>query len=293
MFAYWLEKRKTQLKPSLRRLQAPTPESDANPYLVFRQRAKPNKPLTRRRRETPEESLDKIAAIVENLQGALRLAELVRVREQHKTVLNVRAWRAPVSRPVFAPCGVSCHAHCAPSLVALCAGCMGRAGGSPAAALPGATRRREAVRSECGSAGRCRMQNNFTDKGQYQLLSATRERPQDELDKMLGQAIKAGFRTRVFTPAALPKPGERLQPSATKHARPGPPVSVRSSLPCVLRYQACECSSAPGSHQLARRVCRASARASRNGKRPRHAARRTSRRRRCRRCRSRRPRRGR
>lgn len=90
VFDYWQEKRKTQLKPSLRRLQAPTPESDANPYLVFRQRQKPNKPLTRRRRETQEESLDKISAIVENLQGALRLAELVRVREQHKTVLNVR-----------------------------------------------------------------------------------------------------------------------------------------------------------------------------------------------------------
>lgn len=89
-FDYWLEKRKNKGKPLLRRLQAPTPESDANPYLVFRQRQKPNKPLPRRRRETLQESLEKISAIVENLESAIRLAEVVREREAKKTLLTVR-----------------------------------------------------------------------------------------------------------------------------------------------------------------------------------------------------------
>jgi hypothetical protein len=90
VYEYWLEKRKAKAKPLLRRLQAPTPESETNPYLVFRQRQKPNKPLTRRRRETPAESLEKISAIVENLESAIRLAEVVREREAKKTLLNVR-----------------------------------------------------------------------------------------------------------------------------------------------------------------------------------------------------------
>ena len=71
-------------------MQAPTPESEPNPYLVFRQRAKPNKPLTRRRRETQDESVDKMAAIVENLDHALRLANMLREREGQKMCLVVR-----------------------------------------------------------------------------------------------------------------------------------------------------------------------------------------------------------
>lgn len=72
-------------------MQAPTPDSDNNPYHVFRQRAKPNKPQTRRRRETQEESLEKLRSIHENLSQALAIAELVREREVKKTRLTVRA----------------------------------------------------------------------------------------------------------------------------------------------------------------------------------------------------------
>jgi Tfp pilus assembly protein PilP len=91
VYEYWKEKRKTTAKPSLRRLQAPTPESEPNPYLVFRQRAKPNKPLTRRRRETQDESIEKMAAIVENLDHALKLAGILKEREGQKMCLTVRA----------------------------------------------------------------------------------------------------------------------------------------------------------------------------------------------------------
>ena len=57
-------------------MQAPTPDSDNNPYHVFRQRAKPNKPQTRRRRETQEESLEKLRSIHDNLSQALSIAEI-------------------------------------------------------------------------------------------------------------------------------------------------------------------------------------------------------------------------
>ena len=87
---FWREKRKRSQKPALRRLQAPTPEADANPYLVFRQRAKPNKPLTRRRRETQEESLEKINLILRNLEHVVKIAAMVREREASKSYLTVR-----------------------------------------------------------------------------------------------------------------------------------------------------------------------------------------------------------
>lgn len=72
-----------------RSMQAPTPDSDNNPHHVFRQRTKPNKPLTRRRRETQEESLEKLRAVRHNVVSALRLAEAVRDREAKKTRVNV------------------------------------------------------------------------------------------------------------------------------------------------------------------------------------------------------------
>ena len=76
------------------------------------------------------------------------------------------------------------------------------------------------------------VQNNFVDTAQYQLLSMLAERPQDELDKRLGHAIKVAFRNRAFDPLSLPKPGERIAPSAmVKRGREGPPVTVRYS-PC-------------------------------------------------------------
>lgn len=70
-------------------VQAPTPDSDNNPYHVFRQRAKPNKLQTRRRRETQEESLEKLRSIRDNLAHALAIAEMVREREAKKTRLTV------------------------------------------------------------------------------------------------------------------------------------------------------------------------------------------------------------
>lgn len=86
-------------------MQAPLPDSDNNPYHVFRQRAKPNKPQTRRRRETQEESLEKLRAIHDNLSQALAIAELVREREVKKARLTVRffSWYriAPVFRQIF------------------------------------------------------------------------------------------------------------------------------------------------------------------------------------------------
>eukprot|EP00892_Ulva_mutabilis_P004363 jgi/Ulvmu1/2299/UM013_0146.1 len=88
VYEFWREKRKNHGKPCLRRLQAPTPDSDNNPHHVFRQRTKPNKPLTRRRRETQEESLEKLRAVRHNVVSALRLAEAVRDREAKKTRVN-------------------------------------------------------------------------------------------------------------------------------------------------------------------------------------------------------------
>ena len=90
VYEYWKEKRKVQLKPSLRRLQAPTPESDNNPFLVFRMRAKPNRPQTRRRRETQEESLEKLRTLRQNFDMALGLAKLVTLRERKKMEIVVR-----------------------------------------------------------------------------------------------------------------------------------------------------------------------------------------------------------
>ena len=36
VYAYWLQRRKAQQRPLLRRLMAPTPINDQNPYNVFR-----------------------------------------------------------------------------------------------------------------------------------------------------------------------------------------------------------------------------------------------------------------
>ena len=80
-------------------MQAPTPDSDNNPYHVFRQRAKPNKPQTRRRRETQEESLEKLRSIHDNLSQALSIAEMVRDREVKKTRLTVRFAFCIASQP--------------------------------------------------------------------------------------------------------------------------------------------------------------------------------------------------
>jgi len=91
VFDYWKEKRRRLQKPALRRLQAPTPESDNNPFLVFRMRAKPNRPQTRRRRETQEESMEKLRMLRHNLEANMRLASMVLMREKKKMDIVVRA----------------------------------------------------------------------------------------------------------------------------------------------------------------------------------------------------------
>ena len=124
VYDYWLEKRRRQGKPLLRRLQAQTPANDNNPYNVFRfvawrararwhggklslqtsgnhpipcppshccrPREKVHRPQTRRRRENTEDSLDKLRMIRENVLKALEIFEMLVRRERKKRDLLVR-----------------------------------------------------------------------------------------------------------------------------------------------------------------------------------------------------------
>lgn len=71
--AYWLSKRKKHARPLMRRLWAPTPASDQNPYNVFRLRERANRPATRRRRENSAECLEKLRTMRDNLLHALEV----------------------------------------------------------------------------------------------------------------------------------------------------------------------------------------------------------------------------
>jgi hypothetical protein len=64
-------------------------------------REKPNRPITRRRRENSAECLEKLRAVRENLLRALQLAELVTLRERKKSDMYVsgRWMRAHLSTP--------------------------------------------------------------------------------------------------------------------------------------------------------------------------------------------------
>lgn len=84
VFHYWLSKRKRGQKPLLRRLQAPTPMSDNDPFHVFRPREKANRPQQRRRRENSHECLDKMRSMREDLLHALQVSELLVLREKKK-----------------------------------------------------------------------------------------------------------------------------------------------------------------------------------------------------------------
>jgi len=84
VYEYWARKRKAWGKPIMRRLQAPTPASDTNPFNVFRPREKPNRPLTRRRRENSQECQEKLRVLRDNILRALELSELLMIREQKK-----------------------------------------------------------------------------------------------------------------------------------------------------------------------------------------------------------------
>lgn len=84
VYDYWLAKRRQRGKPLLRRLHAPTPITDSNPYNVFRPREKVHRPQTRRRRENNEDSLEKMKMIQANVHKGLDLFEMLVKRERKK-----------------------------------------------------------------------------------------------------------------------------------------------------------------------------------------------------------------
>jgi enhancer of polycomb-like protein len=84
VYDFWLRKRARLGHPLLRRLQAPTPHTNPDPYRVFRPRERIGRPQTRRRRENNPDSLDKLNLIGENIRTAMSLFELVVRRERKK-----------------------------------------------------------------------------------------------------------------------------------------------------------------------------------------------------------------
>ena len=84
VYVYWCEKRKRTGKPCLRRLQPPPAPNDANPFNVFRQREKTNRPQTRRRRENDAPSFEKMRQIRRNVEMAYAIVELQLRREEKK-----------------------------------------------------------------------------------------------------------------------------------------------------------------------------------------------------------------
>lgn len=86
VYEYWKRKRNKLGKPLLRRLQAPTPLNNSDPYKVFRSRDRPNRPQTRRRRENNPDSLEKLSLIADNIKMAMQLFELVVRRERKREI---------------------------------------------------------------------------------------------------------------------------------------------------------------------------------------------------------------
>lgn len=84
VYNYWVEKRKATGKPCLRRLQPPPAPNDNNPFNVFRQREKTNRPQTRRRRENDQASFEKMRQIRKNMEMVYAIVELELRREEKK-----------------------------------------------------------------------------------------------------------------------------------------------------------------------------------------------------------------
>lgn len=84
VYEYWCDKRRRTGKPCLRRLQPPPAPNDANPFNVFRQREKTNRPQTRRRRENDAVSFDKLRLIRRGMEMAYAIVELQLKREEKK-----------------------------------------------------------------------------------------------------------------------------------------------------------------------------------------------------------------
>ena len=84
VYKYWTDKRAKTGKPCLRRLQPPPAPGDSNPFNVFRQREKTNRPQTRRRRENDAGSYDKMRQIRRQMEMAYAVVELQLRREEKK-----------------------------------------------------------------------------------------------------------------------------------------------------------------------------------------------------------------
>ena len=84
VYKYWTEKRLKTGKPCLRRLQPPPAPGDSNPFNVFRQREKTNRPQTRRRRENDAGSYDKMRQIRRQMEMVYAVVELQLRREEKK-----------------------------------------------------------------------------------------------------------------------------------------------------------------------------------------------------------------
>lgn len=84
VYEYWLAKRAKLGRPLLRKLQAPTPLNNQDPYKVFRPREKIHRPQTRRRRENNPDSFERLQTISDNIRMAMQLFELVVKRERKK-----------------------------------------------------------------------------------------------------------------------------------------------------------------------------------------------------------------
>ena len=89
VYDHWRRKRSRRGGPLLRRLAAPTPAADTNPFHVFRPRERANRPQTRRRREGGDDGRERLLALSANLRKASELLELVARREGRKRALAV------------------------------------------------------------------------------------------------------------------------------------------------------------------------------------------------------------
>lgn len=84
VYEYWLKKRERLKRPLIRRLEAPTPHSNTDPFRAFRPREKPHRPQTRRRKENNSDSYNRLVLIWENMKIAQQLFELIFNREKKK-----------------------------------------------------------------------------------------------------------------------------------------------------------------------------------------------------------------
>ena len=83
VYDYWCAKRSRTESPVCGVCSPPAP-NDANPFNVFRQREKTNRPQTRRRRENDASSFEKMRQIRKHMEMAYAVVELTLKREEKK-----------------------------------------------------------------------------------------------------------------------------------------------------------------------------------------------------------------